>query len=64
MRKMFSEIAVLAGFVLVILGLVVCMCETAELDKQFATMLYGAGSIVVGAILCYFGKEGCECYGN
>lgn len=62
MRKIISEVAVLMGFVLVILGLILCMCETAELDKQLVTLIYGAGSVVTGAILCYLGKEGCECF--
>lgn len=60
MRKLISEIAELAGALLVILGLVVCMCETPDLDKQLVTVLYGAGMMVAGAIICYFGKEGCD----
>lgn len=64
MRKIISEVAILVGFVLVVLGLVLCMCETAELDKQFMTMIHGAGVMVAGAILCYLGNEGSECYGN
>ena len=57
MRKIINEIAMQAGFVLVILGLIVCMCETAELDKQLVNMLYGVGIIIAGTIICYIGKE-------
>ena len=64
MRKLISGIAELAGVILVILGLVVCMCETPDLDKQLVNMLYGAGIMVAGAILCYLGKEGSENYGK
>ena len=57
MKKIINEIAIQAGFVLVILGLIVCMCETAEPDKQLVNMLCGVGIIVVGTIICYIGKE-------
>lgn len=63
MRKFISELAILVGFILVVIGLVVCMCETADMDEQFATMLYGAGTIVAGAIICYLGNEGSHYYG-
>jgi len=48
----------------VVIGLVVCMCETADFSKQVLNMVYGMATMAVGAILCYLGKEGSECYGN
>jgi hypothetical protein len=64
MRKAISGIAMLVGVLFVVIGLVVCMCETADFSKQVLNMVYGMATMAVGAILCYLGKEGSECYGN
>lgn len=58
--RVIKGIAVLVGALLVVLGLVVCMCETPDLDKQFVNMFYGLGIMVAGAIICYLGNEGSE----
>ena len=63
MMRLISEIVELVGIILVVLGLVVCMCDT-DMDKQFITGLYGLGIMAVGAVICYLGKEGSEYYGN
>lgn len=64
MRKIVSEIVELFGTMLVLLGFMVCMCETAEFSNQLSTMFYGIVIMVAGAIICFLGYEGeCE-YGN
>lgn len=64
MRKAISGITELIGTMLVILGFVVCMCETADFSNQLSTMVYGMIIIVAGAIICFLGTEGgCE-YGG
>ena len=64
MRKVISGIAMLAGMLLVVIGLVLCMCETADFSKQLFNLVYGMATMAVGAIICYLGKEGSECCGN
>ena len=58
--KVIKGIAVLAGALLVMFGLIICMCETPELDKQISTMLYGFGTMVAGAVICFIGNGGLE----
>lgn len=43
---------------LVLAGLVVCMCETAGLDKQLATMGIGLGMIAFGAFVSILVNRG------
>lgn len=62
MRKLIGGIAELAGVLLVVLGLVVCMCETADFSKQLFNLVYGIATMAVGAVICYLGKEGSEYY--
>ena len=62
MRKVISGIAGLTSMLLVLFGLVICMCETVDLDKQLTMMLMGAGIMAVGAVIGLLGKgveEGC-----
>lgn len=58
MRKLFKGIAELAGMALVLAGLVVCMCETENLDKQLATLGIGLGMIVFGAVISILVNRG------
>lgn len=51
MKKTIKGIGELAGMALVLAGLVVCMCETENLDKQLATLGIGFGMIVFGAVV-------------
>lgn len=60
MRKLFKGIAELAGMALVLAGLVVCMCETENLDKQLATLGIGLGMIVFGAVTSILANRGEE----
>jgi len=48
MKKAISGIAELTGVILVVIGLIVCMCDTTDVGKQLLTMLCGAGIMVVG----------------
>ena len=64
MKKKISEFAILAGALLVMFGLIVCMFETVDSDKQVVSMIYGFGTMVVGAITCYLGNEGSHYYGQ
>lgn len=60
MRKLFKGMAELAGMALVLAGLVLCMCETENWDKQFATMGMGFGMIVFGAVVSILANRGEE----
>ena len=51
MKRMIKELAQFAGMMLVLAGLVVCMCETADLDKQAQTMLMGIAIIATGTVV-------------
>ena len=56
MRKIINGLTELTGVMLVLLGLVICMCDTADVDRQLATGLYGLGIMAVGAIVVFLGK--------
>ena len=58
MRKLFKGMAELAGMALVLAGLVLCMCETENLDKQLATLGIGLGMIVFGAVISILANRG------
>lgn len=60
MKKMIKGIAELAGMALVLAGLVVCMCETENLDKQLVTSGIGFGMIVFGAVTSILANRGEE----
>ena len=57
-RKIVKGTAEFAGMALVLAGLVVCMCETAGLDKQLATMGIGLGMIAFGAFVSILVNRG------
>lgn len=62
--RVIREIVSIVGVLLVVLGLVVCMCETAEMSMQLSTTLYGMAIMVAGVIICFLSTEGgCE-YGG
>lgn len=56
MRKAIKGLAGLTSFLLVLTGLVVCMCETADLDKQLQMMGMGAAIIAIGAAFGFVAK--------
>lgn len=56
MRRVISGIAGLTSMLLVLSGLIICMCDTTDLDKQLSTMLMGAGIMVVGAVIGILAK--------
>ena len=58
MKKLFKEAAQFAGMALVLAGLVVCMCETENLDKQLVTLGIGLGMIVFGAVVSVLANRG------
>jgi len=60
MRKLFKEAAQFAGMALVLAGLVVCMCETENLDKQVVTMGIGLLMIAAGAVTSILVNRGEE----
>lgn len=60
MQKLFKEAAQFAGMALVLAGLVVCMCETENLDKQLATLSIGFGMIFFGAVVSILVNRGEE----
>ena len=57
MRKVISGIAGLTSMLLVLFGLVICMCDTADVDKQLSMMLMGFGIMAVGAVFGFISKE-------
>ena len=57
-KKIIKSTAELAGMALVLAGLVVCMCETAEMDKQLATLGIGLGMIAFGALVSILANRG------
>ena len=60
MRKLIKGITELIGMMLALAGLVVCMCETENLDKQFATLVIGLGMFLLGVLICYLMNRGKE----
>ena len=58
MRKLFKGTAEFIGMALVLAGLVVCMCETENLDKQLATLGIGLGMIAAGAVVSVLVNRG------
>ena len=58
MRKAIKDLAVLIGFLLVLAGLIVCMCETADWDKQLMTLCTGTGMMVAGVVIGFLAKGG------
>ena len=57
MRKAISGITGLMCMLLVLFGLIICMCETPDWDKQLSMMLTGAGIMVVGVVFGFISKE-------
>lgn len=51
MRKAIKGIAELSSVLLVLFGLIVCMCETVDLDKQLMMVFIGAGIMSIGAVI-------------
>lgn len=60
MRKVISGVGQLIGFLVAVTGLILCMCETAEWDKQILTMLTGATVFLMGAGIVLLAKMGEE----
>ena len=58
MRKLFKGMAELAGMALVLAGLVVCMWETENMDKQVMTMGIGLLMIAAGAVVSVLVNRG------
>ena len=56
MRKVIKDLAVLTSFLLVLAGLIICMCDTADLDKQLMTLCTGTGIMVVGVVIGFLAK--------
>jgi hypothetical protein len=57
MRKIISGITGLMCMLLVLFGLITCMCETPDLDKQLTTLLMGVSIMLVGAGFGFISKE-------
>lgn len=63
MKKIIKGTAMMTGVLLVTLGLIACMCETADFGAQVMTMSGGILLVAIGAITCYLGcaeDEGSE----
>lgn len=64
MKKIFSEVAILIGALLVFIGWLICFFETPDFESQVVNMIYGFGTMAFGAVICYLGNEGSHYYGN
>ena len=62
-KKKINEAVILIGVLLVVVGLVVCMCERPDFHQQVRTSVSGLLIMVIGAFTCYLGNEGSEYYG-
>ena len=60
MRKAISGIGQLIGILIAVAGLIVCMCDTADLDKQIVTMFTGLGIFLAGTGIVALAKWGEE----
>ena len=60
MRKVISGITGLACMFLVLFGLIICMCDTADAGKQLTMLFIGFGIMVVGAVFGFISKEVCN----
>lgn len=56
MRRVIVKLEEWACFLLIFFGLIVCMCETKNLDKQLITLGIGAGMMVAGVAICFLAK--------
>lgn len=58
MRKAISGIGQLIGVLIAVAGLIVCMCDAGDLDKQTLTMFAGLGIFLAGAGITALAKWG------
>lgn len=64
MRKAISGVGQLIGILVAIAGLIVCMCDAGDLDKQIVTMFTGLVIFLAGAgivALAKWGEENAVC---
>ena len=60
MKKTIKELAQFISMIMVIAGLVVCMCETTDFGKQIQTMMIGIAIIATGAVVSILVNRGEE----
>ena len=60
MKKTIKELAQFISMIMVLAGLVVCMCESENPDQQLATLGIGLGMIIFGALLGVLAHRGEE----
>ena len=53
MRKAISGVGQLIGILIAIAGLIVAMCDTADLDKQIITMFAGLVIFCCNLLICW-----------
>lgn len=57
MRRVIRGITKLMCMLCVMFGLIVCMCETTDLDKQLQTLCMGVVIMAIGATLGFISEE-------
>ena len=57
MRKTICGLGQLIGILVAVAGLIVCMCDTADLDKLFVQMIIGLAIFLSGAGIAILAKE-------
>lgn len=60
MRKVISGIGQLIGVLIAVAGIIVCMCDAGDLDKQIFTMFAGLVIFIIGSVIVTLAKWGEE----
>ena len=63
MRRVISEVGQLIGITVAIGGIIVGMCDTADLESQVRTMFIGLAMFLIGAGITALAKMGEEYVG-
>ena len=51
MKKTIKGVAGFIGMIIFLAGIIVCMCETADLGDQFRSLCVGFGMVCTGAVI-------------
>ncbi len=60
MRRAISEVGQVMGILIAVCGLIVGMCDTADLESQVRTMFIGLAMFLIGAGITALAKRGEE----
>lgn len=60
MKKAIKGAAELIGVILFIIGIVICLCETADFGDQLVSLCVGFGMVCAGAVIGAIASRGDE----